>query len=139
MSCAAGRALKHCSPELKADRELVTAAVAQVSGAASPFCPSFKHHVASRHPRLHQGSGRVFFSFQSPPPLAPHPFSPPLPLTPSPPPPRQDGDALRHASKRLQGDRTVVLSAVAQNGLNLAFASRALRKDRAVVRTAEER
>ena len=46
---------------------------------------------------------------------------------------RQDGNALRHASRKLKNDREIVLAAVQQNGMALEYASQKLKDDKEIV------
>lgn len=50
----------------------------------------------------------------------------------------EDGDNLAHASRKLRNCKEVVLTAVAQDGRALKHASRRLRGNRTIVRTAVE-
>jgi hypothetical protein len=88
-----GRALRHASAELQADREVVLVAVAQEG-------------EALRHaPAELQADREVVVAAVA-----------------------QSGDALRYASAELRSDREVVVAAVAQSGDALRYASAGMRR-----------
>ena len=123
-----GWALKHASKELRADRELVLAAVQQdYDGGALEYAS--KELQADREVVLAAvQQDLIAVHFASPEVQADRELV--LAVV------RQAGLLLEYASKELQADREVVLQAVRQNGWALKHASPELRADREVVQAA---
>ena len=101
-----GYALRHASPELRADRILVLAAVKRNGHALQYAAAQLK---ADRDVVLAAVASKMHSTVAI------------------------NGHALRHASYELQSDRKVVLAAVATNGCALQYASLELKADRDLV------
>ena len=122
---ADGTALKHASPELQADRELVLAAVRQDGWAlkhASKELRADRELVLAAVQQDYDGGALEYASkeLQADREVV-------LAAV------QQDGGALEYASKELQADREVVLAAVQQDLIAVHFASPEVQADRELV------
>ena len=118
---ADGMALKHASPELKADREVVLAAVRKDGAALAYASPELRADREVVLVAAHgEGLGFASEELQADREVVLQAV-------------RQNGGALKHASPELRADRKVVLAAVQEAGMALKQASKELRADLEVV------